>query len=69
MKPSPKRKITIDADYAPPDKHTPEDDLSQHLFAPPPIEPIPTPIDWTNLAIGVTYVTLAVAAFVLFTTH
>jgi hypothetical protein len=69
MKPSPKRNITIDADYAPPDKHTPEDDLSQRLFAPPPLEPIPTPIDYTSLALGVTYVMLSVAVFVLFTTH
>jgi hypothetical protein len=67
MKPSPKRKISIDADYTPPDKHTPEDDLSQRLFAPPPINP--PDIDWTNLAIGVAYVMLAVATFVLFTTH
>jgi hypothetical protein len=67
MKPSPKRKISIDADYTPPDKHTPEDDLSQRLFAPPPLNQ--PEIDWTNLAIGVTYVILAVAVFVLFTTH
>jgi hypothetical protein len=67
MKPSPKRKISIDADYTPPEKHTPEDDLSQRLFAPPPLNP--PDIDWTNLAIGVTYVTLAVAVFVLFTTY
>ena len=67
MKPSPKRKISIDADYTPPDKHTPEDDLSQHLFAPPPLNQ--PDIDWTNLAIGVAYVMLAVAVFVLFTTH
>ena len=67
MKPLPKRKVSIDADYTPPDKHTPEDDLSQKLFAPPPIKPIPELIDWANLSIGMAYVMLAVAAFVLFT--
>lgn len=62
-----KRKISIDPGYSPPEKHTPEDDFSQKLFAPPPIKPIPEPVDITNLSIGVAYITLAVAAFVLFT--
>jgi hypothetical protein len=46
-----------------PDDLTPEDDLSQRLFAPPPINP--PEIDYTNLAIGAVCVVLAVAIFVL----
>lgn len=35
-----KRKISIDADYEPPsvNRWTPEDDLAQKLYAPPPID-------------------------------